>query len=97
MILEYFLIKTTMKIKCIKCFGKFVLTFLFRGVKTGETAPTPGQPKSRGPWHTRHEFAHIDDIFLVAFPATFAVFNILYWFILFQQLDEDIGCESLMQ
>ena len=64
--------------------------------KTGETAPPPGQPKSRGPWQTRHEFAHIDNIFLIAFPAVFAVFNIMYWSICLQQLNYDIEEDQII-
>ena len=33
----------------------------------------------RSPWDTRHEFAHVDRIFIISFPIAFASFNVLYW------------------
>ena len=37
------------------------------------------RPGPRSPWDTRHEFAHVDRIFIISFPIAFASFNILYW------------------
>ena len=53
-------------------------------VSVARGRPTGGKPRG-GPWQTRHEYAHIDTVFLVAFPAVFATFNILYWYICFTQ------------
>ena len=35
--------------------------------------------KPRSPWDTRHEFAHVDRMFILVFPIAFVSFNILYW------------------
>ena len=45
------------------------------------TPPTPEKtkPKSKTPWQTRHEFAHVDHIFMIVFPSMFVIFNIVYW------------------
>ncbi len=37
------------------------------------------KPGPRSPWDTRHEFAHVDRMFMISFPIAFASFNILYW------------------
>ena len=37
------------------------------------------RPIKKSPWDTRHEFAHVDRVFLISFPIAFASFNILYW------------------
>ena len=39
----------------------------------------PKKPGPRSPWDTRHEFAHVDRIFIITFPIAFVSFNILYW------------------
>ena len=45
------------------------------------TPPSPAKPKpkSKTPWQTRHEFAHVDHVFMIVFPTMFALFNIIYW------------------
>ncbi|XP_023322514.1 uncharacterized protein LOC111696934 [Eurytemora carolleeae] len=46
----------------------------------GSSSKTGAQPpKSRGPWQTQHEYAYIDNIFIIAFPAMFLLFNFIYW------------------
>ena len=45
------------------------------------TSPAKNKPKPKTPWQTRHEFAHVDNIFIVVFPTMFIIFNILYWII----------------
>ena len=50
----------------------------------------PDQPKKSGPrspWDTRHEFAHVDKIFIFVFPICFLSFNLLYWTICIQFQD----------
>ena len=45
-----------------------------------ETSPEKPKPnKPRSPWDTRHEFAHVDRMFMIAFPICFISFNVLYW------------------
>ena len=45
------------------------------------TPPSPAKPKPKPktPWQTRHEFSHVDHVFMIVFPSMFVDFNILYW------------------
>ena len=44
-------------------------------------SPPKAKAKPKTPWQTRHEFAHIDNIFIFTFPTIFIAFNMFYWII----------------
>ena len=37
-----------------------------------------GRPQKAGHWHG-NELSFVDSIFIIAFPCSFAAFNLLYW------------------